>query len=51
LANKDLSEQDYKSYILSHYTFLKRPVIRVEGAVFVGYKKDTIAAADVALKS
>jgi len=51
LANKDLSEQDYKSYILSHYTFLKRPVIQVEGAVFVGYKKDTIAAADVALKS
>jgi arsenate reductase-like glutaredoxin family protein len=51
LAKKDLGEQDYKSYILSHYTFLKRPVIRVGDAVFVGYKKDTIGAAEVALKS
>jgi len=48
---KDLGEKEYKSYILSHYTFLKRPVIRVGNEVFVGYKKDTIAAAEMALKS
>jgi arsenate reductase-like glutaredoxin family protein len=30
---------------------LKRPVIRVDKEVFVGYKKDTIAAAEMALKS
>ena len=27
LKEKSLSEDDYKSYILEHYTFLKRPVI------------------------
>ena len=51
LAKKDLGEKEYKYYILSHYTFLKRPVIRVANEVFVGYKKDTIAAAEMALKS
>lgn len=27
LKNEKLSEEDYKHYILQHYTFLKRPVI------------------------
>lgn len=49
LAKKELTEAHYKSYILSHYTFLKRPVIRVGDQVFIGYKKDTIAAAAAAL--
>jgi len=30
LKNQELSEEDYKNYILEHYTFLKRPVIIVE---------------------
>jgi len=51
LAQKTLSEPDYKSLILSHYTFLKRPVIKVDNTLFVGYKKDAIAAAFKALKS
>jgi arsenate reductase len=51
LSQKTLGESDYKSIILSHYTFLKRPVIKVDHALFVGYKKDTIAAAFKALKS
>ena len=27
LKNKNLSELDFKSYLLEHYTFLKRPII------------------------
>lgn len=27
LKNEKLSEEDYRHYILQHYTFLKRPVI------------------------
>lgn len=31
-----LSEQDYKRYLLAHYTFLSRPVIIDEEHIFVG---------------
>ena len=39
LKERKLSEADFKELILSHYTFLKRPLIRVHNEVFVGYKK------------
>ena len=45
LNNKTLSEEDYKNYILEHYTFLKRPVIIVSDKIFVGNSKKTIEAA------
>ncbi|MDO6491105.1 MAG: ArsC/Spx/MgsR family protein [Cellulophaga sp.] len=45
LADKQLTEEDYKSLILEHYTFLKRPVILVGDAVFVGNSKKVVAAA------
>ncbi|MCW1952614.1 MAG: hypothetical protein KIH80_000355 [Flavobacteriia bacterium] len=51
LKEKILSETDYKQLILSHYTFLKRPLIRVNEKVFVGYKKADIEAAAQALTS
>ncbi len=51
LKEKILSETDYKQLILSHYTFLKRPLIRVNEQVFVGYKKADVEAAALALKS
>ena len=50
LKEKTLTEADCKSLILSHYTFLKRPLIRVNNELFIGYKKETIAAAAAALK-
>ncbi len=43
LAEKDLSENDYRNYILEEYTFLKRPVIIREDRIFVGSAKSTIA--------
>lgn len=47
--NQELSEQDYKQYILEHYTFLKRPVIIVDDQIFIGNSAKTVAAAKEAI--
>ena len=39
LADKNLSEKDYRTLILSEYTFLKRPVFLFENSVTVGSRK------------
>ncbi|XZF13619.1 arsenate reductase family protein [Chitinophagaceae bacterium MMS25-I14] len=44
LADKQLTEADYRRYILEHYTFLKRPVIIYKDQMFVGNEKKTIEA-------
>lgn len=44
LDKKELTEEDYKNYILSEYTFLKRPVIITGVKIFIGNSKSTIAA-------
>lgn len=49
LHEKELSENDYKNLILEHYTFLKRPVILVDGQIFVGNSKKVVQAAKEAL--
>tara|TARA_B100000963_G_scaffold302598_1_gene275583 strand:+ start:100 stop:456 length:357 start_codon:yes stop_codon:yes gene_type:complete len=51
LKNKMLQETDYRQYILEHYTFLKRPVIIIEGQIFVGNSPKVIAAAKLALNN
>lgn len=51
LHEKKLSEADYKNWILEHYTFLKRPVILVNGQIFIGNSKKTVEAARQALHS
>lgn len=48
LHEKQLSEQDYRQLILDEYTFLKRPVIEIDGKLFVGNAKSTVAAAKAA---
>lgn len=45
LKNKELSEEDYKTLLLEHYTFLKRPVIVKENEIFIGNSKKTVEAA------
>ena len=50
LATKELSEADYKNYILQEYTFLKRPVIFIGNKLFVGNTKAGIAEAKGALQ-
>ncbi|NRR93289.1 hypothetical protein HSX10_17075 [Winogradskyella undariae] len=49
LKNKSLTEEDYKNYILEHYTFLKRPVILFKDSIFIGNAKKTVEAAKVAI--
>lgn len=45
LDRKELTEQDYKKYILEEYTFLKRPVILIGNSITIGNSKKTIAEA------
>ncbi|WP_242203777.1 arsenate reductase family protein [Aestuariivivens insulae] len=49
LKNQDLSEKDYKHYILDHYTFLSRPVIIINDKIFIGNSKKTVEAVKTAL--
>jgi arsenate reductase len=49
LKNQNLTEEDFKKYILEHYTFLKRPVIVVNDQIFIGNTAKTVAAAKEAL--
>ena len=51
LAKETLTEADYRRLILEGYTFLKRPVVVIEDAVFVGNAKKTVAAAREKLKN
>lgn len=44
LKDKNLTEEDYKNYILSEYTFLKRPVAIIDNEIFVGNSKKTVEA-------
>lgn len=42
LKNENLSETDFKRYILEHYTFLARPVIFYNNEIFVGNSPKTV---------
>ena len=45
LADKTLTEQDYRKLILEEYTFLKRPVFLTDAGVTAGSAKAQVAAA------
>ena len=51
LAEKNLTESDYKKLILEEYTFLKRPVIIIDDFIFVGNAKNTVEQAAKLLTS
>ncbi len=42
LKNKSLTEDDYKKYILGHYTFLSRPVFIIDGKIYIGNSQKNI---------
>ncbi|MEP1487935.1 MAG: ArsC/Spx/MgsR family protein [Algibacter sp.] len=44
LKNQELTERDFKHYILEHYTFLSRPVFIIDDAIFVGNSKKNVEA-------
>lgn len=49
LKDKQLTEKDYKNYILEHYTFLSRPVIVYNDQIFIGNSPKTVEAAKKAI--
>lgn len=49
LKNKNLEDDDYKNYILEHYTFLSRPVIIADETIFIGNSKKVVEAAKAKL--
>ena len=49
LKDQNLTEEDYKHYILDHYTFLSRPVMIVDDQIFIGNSKKTVEAAKLAM--
>jgi arsenate reductase (glutaredoxin) len=51
LHEQKLSEKDYRKYILQEYTFLKRPVIIIDGQIFIGNAPKVTEAAKKAMKA
>ena len=51
LKNQNLTERDFKYYILEHYTFLSRPVFIIDDAIFIGNSKKNIEALKVKIES
>jgi arsenate reductase len=49
LNEMQLTEKDYRKYILIEYTFLKRPVIIVDDKIFIGNSEKAISDAKAAL--
>ena len=45
LSQQQLSDDQYKDLILEHYTFLKRPVMLINGKIFIGNSAKVVAAA------
>jgi arsenate reductase len=51
LKDKNLTEDDFKNYILKHYTFLKRPVLVYNNQIFIGNSAKTVAAAKAIIQT
>jgi len=50
LKDKQLTEKDYRKFILEEYTFLKRPVVIMNEKIFIGSEKKNIEALTKATK-
>jgi arsenate reductase len=49
LNEKQLSEKEYRQYILDEYTFLKRPVVINGKDIFIGNAPKVVAAAKASM--
>jgi arsenate reductase len=49
LNEMELSESDYRKYILEEYTFLKRPVVVIDDQIFIGSAKKHVQGAKEAM--
>jgi len=50
LKDKQLTEKDYRNYILMEYTFLKRPVVIIDDKIFIGSEKKNVEALKKAVR-
>jgi len=50
LHEQELKESDYKSLLLDHYSFLKRPILIYNDIAYIGNSKKVVAAATEALR-
>ena len=50
LKNKVLSEDEIRDLLLQHYTFLSRPVIVVDGKIYIGNSQKVVQQAILALQ-
>lgn len=44
LKNKALTEKEMRDYIVSEYSFLKRPVVIINDTIFIGNEKKNVEA-------
>ena len=49
LKNQSLTEDDYKKYLLQHYTFLSRPVFIIDSQIYIGNSQQNILKVTKAL--
>jgi arsenate reductase len=49
LKNKSLTENDFRDYILQHYTFLSRPVFVINDKIYIGNNSKVIQEVQKAL--
>jgi len=42
LKHANLQEDDFKNYLLTEYTFLKRPVVIIDEDIFIGSSKTNV---------
>ena len=49
LNEMNLTEKDYRKYILQEYTFLKRPVMILDDQIFIGNSPKNVSSAKTAL--
>ncbi|MFC5681961.1 arsenate reductase family protein [Flavobacterium sp. MAHUQ-51] len=50
LKDQNLTEADFKKYILEHYTFLSRPVFIIDDKIYIGNSKQNIENVILALQ-
>ena len=50
LKNKNLTEADYKRYLLEHYTFLSRPVFIINSKIYIGNSQQNMLLVTKALQ-
>ena len=42
LKDQNLTEADFKKFILEHYTFLSRPVFLIDGKIYIGNSQKNV---------